>query len=285
MPLLKIILGPTAVGKTDFSIDLAEQYGCPIVSCDSRQIFKGMPIGTAQPTPEQLSRVRHYFIACKSPDEYYTAGLYEIEALELLCELFKTYDTVVMTGGSGLYIDALCNGLDDFPPADQELRAQLMSRLEKEGIAALRQDLKLLDPESYASIDIANTQRVIRALEVTISTGRKFSSYKTGPAKKRPFDIEKICLTRPREELYDRINRRVDIMLEQGLIDEVRSLDSYRDMPALRTVGYKEIFDYLDGKTDLEEAVRLIKRNTRHYAKRQMTYWGRDREISYLTLT
>ena len=285
MPLLKIILGPTAVGKTDFSINLAGQYGCPVVSCDSRQIFRGMPIGTAQPSPEQLAEVRHYFIACKSPDEYYTAGLYEIEALELLEELFKTHDTLIMTGGSGLYVDALCNGLDDFPPADQELRSRLMERLESEGIASLRQDLKLLDPESYGTIDIANTQRVIRALEVTISTGRKFSSYKTGPVKKRPFDIEKICLTRPREELYERINRRVDIMLEQGLVDEVRSLEAYRDKPALRTVGYKEIFDYLDGKTDLEEAVRLIKRNTRHYAKRQMTYWGRDKSISYLTLT
>ena len=284
MPLLKVLLGPTAVGKTDFCIGLARQHGCPIVSCDSRQMFRGMPVGTAQPSPEQLSTVRHYFIACKSPDEYYTAGLYEIEALALLDELFKTYDTIVMTGGSGLYADALCNGLDDFPPADLTLRSELMEKLGKEGIASLREDLKLLDPESYASIDTANTQRVVRALEVTISTGRKFSSFKTGHARKRPFDIEKICLTRPRDVLYERINRRVELMLRQGLIDEVRSLAPYRDMPALRTVGYREIFDYLDGKTDLEEAARLIKRNTRHYAKRQMTYWGRDKSISYLAM-
>lgn len=285
MPKLKIVLGPTAVGKTDYSIALARQYGSPVVSCDSRQIFKGMAIGTAQPTSEQLDIVKHYFIACKDPDEYYTAGLYEIEALKLLEELFKEHDVVVMTGGSGLYVDALCNGLDNFPEADLELRAELMRRLEEEGIASLRNQLRVLDPQSYESIDIANTQRVIRALEVTISTGKRFSSFKTNSVRKRDFEIEKICLTRPREELYERINKRVDRMVEDGLLEEVRSLERYRTMGALNTVGYKEIFDYFDGTTDLDEALRLIKRNTRHYAKRQMSYWARDKEISYLALT
>jgi len=285
MPKLKIVLGPTAVGKTDYSIALARQYESPVVSCDSRQIFKGMAIGTAQPTSEQLDIVKHYFIACKDPDEYYTAGLYEIEALKLLEELFKEHDVVVMTGGSGLYVDALCNGLDNFPEADLELRAELMRRLEEEGIASLRNQLRVLDPQSYESIDIANTQRVIRALEVTISTGKRFSSFKTNSVRKRDFEIEKICLTRPREELYERINKRVDRMVEDGLLEEVRSLERYRTMGALNTVGYKEIFDYFDGTTDLDEALRLIKRNTRHYAKRQMSYWARDKEISYLALT
>jgi len=284
MSILKIVLGPTAVGKTDYCIALARQYGCPIVSCDSRQIFKGMPIGTAQPSAEQLSAVRHYFIASKNPDEYYTAGLYEIDALNLLNELFRKFDVVVMTGGSGLYSDAVCRGLDDFPAADLEVREELARQLKEEGMASLRNKLRILDPESYETIDVANTQRVIRALEVTIATGRKFSSFKTNTAKKRDFEIDKICLTRPREELYDRINSRVDKMMEDGLVAEVESLGRYRSMPALNTVGYKEIFDMLDGKTDETEAVRLIKRNTRHYAKRQMSYWARDKEISYLTL-
>lgn len=285
MPLLKIVLGPTAVGKTDYAISLAREYGSPVVSCDSRQIFRGMPVGTAQPSAEQLAAVRHYFIACKDVTDIYTAGLYELEALALLEELFKEHGTVVMCGGSGLYIDALCDGLDDFPPADQELRAFLTERAEKEGIAPMRQELARLDPESYATIDIANTQRVIRALEVTIATGRKFSSFKTSPSKKRSFDIEKIGLSRPREELYDRINRRVDLMMEQGLVEEARALLPYRNAPALNTVGYRELFDYFDGKIALEEAVRLIKRNTRHYAKRQMTWWARDSRIQWRSVS
>lgn len=284
MPTLKVILGPTAVGKTDYSIDLALKSGCPIVSCDSRQIFRGMAIGTAQPSPEQLQKVRHYFIACRNPDEHYTAGLYEIEALHLLEELFKKYDTVIMAGGSGLYVDALCNGLDNFPKADLELRGKLSARLREEGLPSLRRELQILDPESYGTIDIANPQRVIRALEVTISTGKKFSEFKTNPARKRSFDIEKYCLTRPREELYARIDARVDAMFEAGLVEEVSSLIPYRNMPALNTVGYREVFSYLDGETDIKEVLRLIKRNTRHYAKRQMTYWARDHQIEYVTL-
>lgn len=281
---LTIILGPTGVGKTDYSIELAKEYGSPIINCDSRQIYKEMNIGTASPTAEQLGQVRHYFIHTHSVTRYYTAGLYELEAMALLEELFKEHDRLVMAGGSGMYIDALCNGLDDFPPADLQLRNSLMERLEKEGIESLRNELKLLDKVSYDTIDIANPQRVVRALEVTLQTGRKFSDWKSAPKKKRPFAIRKIGLNRKRDELYDRINRRVDIMMEEGLLAEVESLVQYRDLPALKTVGYREIFEYMEGKHSLETAVELIKRNSRHYAKKQLTYWGRDKEIEWLEM-
>lgn len=275
---LILIFGPTAVGKTDYSIEMAKEYGSPVISCDSRQIFKEMKIGTAPPSEEQLRQVKHYFIFSHSVTDYYTAGKYELEALALLEELFKTHDHLVMSGGSGLYIDALCNGLDDFPEADQTLRAELMRRLLEEGIESLRMELKMLDPESYESIDLANHQRIVRALEVTLMTGRKFSSFKTQVRKQRPFRIRKIYLDREREELYDRINRRVDIMMADGLLAEAESLLCYRHMPALNTVGYKELFAYFDGNVSLEEAVELIKRNSRRYAKRQQTWWRKEEE-------
>lgn len=278
---LTIILGPTGVGKTDYSLELAKEYGSPIINCDSRQIFTEMRIGTAPPSPEQLACVKHYFIFSNSVQEFYTAGRYELEALALLEELFKKHDRLVMVGGSGMYIDALCNGLDDFPQADQQLRASLMERLGQEGLESLRSQLKLIDNESYQTIDIANPQRVVRALEVTLQTGRKFSDWKSAPKKARPFEIKKIGLIRNRAELYDRINKRVDLMMADGLLEEVRSLLPYRNMPALKTVGYKELFDYIDGLTNLETAVDLIKRNSRRYAKRQLTYWGRDEEIRW----
>lgn len=284
MSELIIVLGPTAVGKTDYSIGLAQEYGSPIVSCDSRQIYKEMKIGTAPPSAEQLALVRHYFIASHSVTQPYTAGKYELEALALLDELFKTHDTIVMAGGSGLYIDALCEGLDAFPDIDPSIRENLMLRLEKEGLESLRFDLKLLDPVTFNTIDTANRQRVVRALEVCIGTGRPFSSYKTSAARKRPFSIRKVGLTRDRAELYDRIDRRVDLMMEAGLEDEVRSLIRHRDLPALNTVGYREMFGYIDGEYPLEEAVRLIKRNTRHYAKKQLSYWGRDLSIEWKIL-
>lgn len=285
MAELVIVLGPTAVGKTDYSIDLALRYASPVISCDSRQIYREMKIGTASPSDEQLARVRHYFIGTRSvTDPLYTAGRYELDALALLEGLFREHDTLVMAGGSGLYIDALCDGLDDFPDVDPSIRASLMERLEKEGLEALRFELRRLDPETFESIDTANRQRVVRALEVCIGTGRPFSSFKTSAGKTRPFTIRKIGLTRPRQELYDRINRRVDLMMEAGLEAEARSLLQYRDLPALNTVGYRELFGYFDGKYPLEEAVRLIKRNTRHYAKKQLTYWGRDDSIEWLTL-
>ncbi len=284
MRRIVILLGPTAVGKTDYSIELAQHFDSPIISCDSRQLFRQMSIGTAVPSPEQLSRVKHYFIHSHSVEQYYTAGKYEVEVLVLVEELFRSHETLIMTGGSGLYIDAFCKGLDDFPKVDHELRQSLTARLKKGELESLQMELKILDHESYNSIDISNGQRVIRALEVTIGTGRKFSSFKTGRTRKRDFEIVKIGLTRPREVLYDRIDRRVDMMIEAGLVEEVQSLVQYRNMPALNTVGYKEIFDYLDGNHSLEEAVRLIKRNTRHYAKRQLTYWGRDEEIKWLEI-
>ncbi|MBO4692510.1 MAG: tRNA (adenosine(37)-N6)-dimethylallyltransferase MiaA [Bacteroidales bacterium] len=291
---LTIILGPTAVGKTDYAIKLAKEIGSPILNCDSRQIFKELTIGTAVPSKEQLKEVKHYFIQTNSITEHYTAGKYELEALALLEELFKEQNRIVMCGGSGLYIDAVCNGLDAFPEADLKLRHTLNNRLKEEGLESLRYELKQLDPESYAALDIANPQRIVRALEVTLQTGKKFSEWKSG-AKERPFDIEKIGLTMDREKLYGRINQRVDKMMSEGLLDEVKSLDHFRyvngelkadleHIPSLRTVGYRELFDYLDGKTDLESAVEAIKMNTRRYAKRQVSYWGRDKSIRWITL-
>lgn len=304
MKKLLIILGPTAVGKTDYSIDVALRYGSPVISCDSRQIYKEMTIGTAVPSAGQLSAVQHYFIHSHTVTELYTAGKYELEALELINRLFEEgHETLVMAGGSGFYVDALVNGLDDFPAADLQLRDELMRRLQEEGVEALRLELKSLDPESYAAIDIANGQRVVRALEVCLMTGKPFSSFKSATKKKRDFEIEKIGLTRPREVLYDRINRRVHQMIDEGLVEEVRSLTQYRDLAALQTVGYKEIFDWFDyqeGKvsaeewtptspgdgpvTTLDRAIELIQRNTRRYAKRQLSYWGRDKDIRWIEI-
>lgn len=301
---LIIILGPTAVGKTDYSIETALRYGSPVISCDSRQIYKEMTIGTAVPDASQLAAVKHYFIHSHTVAELYTAGKYELEALDLINRLFEEgHETLVMAGGSGFYIDALVNGLDDFPSADLQLRSELTSRLETEGVEALRMELKTLDPESYASIDIANGQRVVRALEVCLMTGKPFSSFKTSSRKSRDFEVEKIGLTRPRDVLYDRINRRVLQMVDDGLVEEVRSLVQYRDLAALKTVGYKEIFDWFDYEaglvsadgfgpttsgdgpvTSLDRAVELIQRNTRRYAKRQLSYWGRDKEIRWMEL-
>ena len=301
---LIIILGPTAVGKTDYSIEMALEYGSPIISCDSRQIYREMSIGTAVPSAEQLAAVRHYFIHSHTVTELYTAGKYEVEALDLINRLFEQgHETLVMAGGSGFYVDALVNGLDDFPSADLQLRDELMRRLKEEGVEELRLELKALDPESYETIDIANGQRVVRALEVCLMTGKPFSSFKTAEKKARDFEIEKVGLTRSREVLYDRINRRVLQMIDQGLVDEVRSVEKYRDLAALQTVGYKEIFDWFDYQnglvstegwgptspgdgpvTSLDRAVELIQRNTRHYAKRQLSYWKRDKDIKWLEL-
>ena len=301
---LIIILGPTAVGKTDYSIEMAFEYDSPIISCDSRQIYKEMTIGTAVPSAGQLAAVQHYFIHSHTVTELYTAGKYEVEALELINRLFEDgHETLVMAGGSGFYVDALVNGLDDFPSADLQLRDELMRRLSEEGGESLRMELKSLDPESYATIDIANGQRVVRALEVCLMTGKPFSSFKTAAKKPRDFEIEKIGLTRPREVLYDRIDRRVIQMIDDGLVEEVRSLEKYRELAALKTVGYKEIFDWFDYQnglvstegwgpttpgdgpvTSLDRAVELIQRNTRHYAKRQLSYWKRDKDIKWIEL-
>ena len=290
--------------RSDYSIETALKYDSPVISCDSRQIYKEMTIGTAVPSAEQLSAVQHYFIHSHSVEQLYTAGRYEVEALELINRLFEEgHQTLVMAGGSGFYVDALVDGLDDFPAADIKLRNELMARLKEEGVESLRLELKGLDPESYASIDIANGQRVVRALEVCLMTGKPFSSFKTNSTKKRDFDIEKIGLVRPRDVLYDRINRRVVQMIDDGLVEEVRSLVQFRELAALKTVGYKEIFDWFDWQdglvsaegwgpttpgdgpvTSLERAVELIQRNTRHYAKRQLSYWGRDKSIRWMEI-
>lgn len=281
---LVIILGPTAVGKTEFSVRKALEYGSPIISCDSRQIYKEMSIGTAVPDKEQLARVKHYFIQTIPVTQAYTAGDYERDALSLIDTLFEEgHDTLVMTGGSMFYIDAVCEGLDDLPDGDPQLRKALWERVDSEGLESLLKELETKDPLTYSRIDKKNSQRVVRALEVCLVSGRPLSSFKSG-GKKRDFEIEKIGLTRPRDELYSRIDKRVLSMIDAGLEDEVRSLLPYRDLQALQTVGYKEMFDYLDRKIPLEEAIRLIQRNTRHYAKKQMTWWRRDSTVHWTEL-
>lgn len=284
---LIIVLGPTAVGKTDYSIDLALKHGSPVISCDSRQIYREMTIGTAVPSKEQLEAVRHYFIQTKSVTDYFTAGKYELEALDLISDLFsKGHDTLVMTGGSMFYIDAVCNGIPDVPEADPELRARLTERIKREGALSVAEDLKELDPEAYRSIDRSNGMRVLRAMEVCLGTGKPFSSFARTQPRKRDFEIEKIGLARTREELYRRIDARVDQMFQQGLIEEVRSLKQFRNLTALNTVGYKEVFNYLDNPetVSLDQTVSLVKQDTRHYAKRQLTWWRRDGDIRWINL-
>lgn len=283
---LLIILGPTAVGKTDYSISKALEYGSPVISCDSRQIFMNMSIGTAVPSASQLAAVKHYFIQTVPVTQAYTAGDYELDAVALAERLFEEgHETLVMTGGSMFYIDTVCNGLDNLPDGDPGLRAELWKRLGEEGVETLAEELRSKDPLTYSQIDIRNSQRVIRALEVCIVSGRPFSSFKTGGRRSRSFQIEKVGLTRPREELYSRIDRRVLNMMDEGLVEEARSLLPYRNCQALQTVGYKEVFEYLDNKIPLEEAVRLIQRNTRHYAKKQLTWWRRDPDIKWIDVS
>ena len=282
---VEIILGPTGVGKTDFSIDRALELSSPVISCDSRQIYKEMRIGTAVPSDEQLAKVPHYFIRTVSVSTPYTAGDYERDALDLVERLFaEGHETLVMTGGSMLYVEAFCSGLDDIPEVPLSLREHLMDCLYTEGVEVLAGELKDLDPKTYESIDLSNGRRVVRALEVCLYTGLPFSSFKTGKSKTRDFEIEKVGLSRDREELYSRIDARVLKMVEDGLEEEARALLPYRDLPALRTVGYKEMFDYFDGVTDFDTAVSLIQRNSRHYAKRQLTWWRKDPDIRWIEL-
>ncbi len=280
---LEIILGPTAVGKTDYSIRRALECDSPVISCDSRQIFRELKIGTAVPSDEQLSAVKHYFIRTISVTTPYTAGIYEQEALSLIERLFaEGHETLVVTGGSMMYIDALCYGLDDFPEVPLQLRQHLMECLESEGVEVLAEQLKEMDPESWEELDLSNGRRVVRALEVCLYTGKPFSSFKSRTFRERNFEIVKIGLERPREELYERINARVLKMMEDGLEEEARRMLPYRDLSALQTVGYKELFDYFDGRIPLEEAVRRIQADTRHYAKRQLTWWRRDSSIRWI---
>lgn len=280
-----IVLGPTAVGKTDYAIALARKYSSPVISCDSRQLYKEMRIGTAVPEREQLDAVRHYFIQDRSVTEALSAGQYEAEALGLVSRLFSDgHDTLVMSGGSMFYVDAFCKGLSEMPQTDPALRRELSRRLAAEGVGSLAGELKELDPETWGSIDLSNGARVLRALEVRLSTGRSFASFRMAEPKHRDFDIEKVGLFRPMEELYGRICRRVDKMVADGLIDEVRSLVGYRDLTALQTVGYREVFDYLDhpGTLSLSQTISSICTHTRQYAKRQLTWWRRDGDIRWL---
>ena len=278
---LIVIVGPTGSGKTDLSIRLAQHYGAPIISTDSRQVYRGMPIGTAQPTEEEQALVEHHFIASRDVEDELSCGQYEVEALACLERLYAKHDVVIAVGGSGLYVKALCEGMDDLPEVDPALRERLNKRLTEEGVDALAEELRTLDPAHYAVMDRKNPQRVVRALEVSLQTGRPYSEFRTGERRKRSFEVIKIGVTMPREELYERINRRVGMMLDAGLEEEALRMLPHRELNALRTVGYREMFDYFDGKCTLAEAADMIRRNTRHYAKRQLTWFGRDKEIEW----
>ena len=280
---LVVLVGPTAVGKTDLSISIAKVLEAPIVSSDSRQIYREMNIGTAVPDKQQLAAVPHYFIESRSIFEPYTAGMYEVDAINTIDQLFEKHHFVVLTGGSGLYIDAVCLGIDAIPATNPETREMLKLRLKNEGLTSLSDWLKRLDEESYNTVDINNPQRVIRALEVCIISGIPYSSLRKNFEKTRNFKIIKVGLQRDREELYARINLRVDLMMEQGLLDEAKKLYPNRHLNALQTVGYRELFDYFDGKITLEEAVELIKRNSRRYAKRQITWFNRYDDIAWFS--
>lgn len=282
---LIVIVGPTGSGKTDLSIRLALHYRAPILSTDSRQVYRSMPIGTAQPTEEQLNTVEHHFIASHDIEDKLSCGEYEVQALACLEKLFAQHDDVVAVGGSGLYVRALCEGMDELPQADEALRRELERRLADEGIGALAAQLRELDPRYYEEVDRSNPARVVRALEVCLQTGRPYSAQRTGVRRERPFRIIKIGVNLPREVLYDRINRRVDAMVAEGLEAEARRLYPHRELNALQTVGYREFFDCFDGRVTRDEAVELIKRNTRRYAKRQLTWFRRDPEIRWFSPT
>lgn len=278
---LIVVVGPTGSGKTALAITLAQHYCAPIISTDSRQFFRGMAIGTAQPTAEELAAAQHYFIADREVEDDNNCGRYETEALELLDRLFEQHEYVVAVGGSGLYIQALCDGMDNLPEADNEVRDELQRRLNSEGLEALVAQLRELDPEYTDVVDTQNPARVMRALEVCIATGKPYSEQRSGERKERPFNIVKIGTDMPREVLYERINRRVDMMVAEGLVEEARRLYPKRHLNALQTVGYRELFDHFDGKCSMEEAIELIKRNSRRYAKRQMTWFRRDESIGW----
>lgn len=278
---LIVLIGPTGVGKTDLSIKIAEKYGSPIISADSRQLYSDLKIGTAAPTEEYLKRVKHYFVGTLKLTDYYSAAQYESEVISLLEDLFKSNNTILLTGGSMMYIDAICKGIDDIPTVDSETRLMMMEKYEKEGLDRLCAELKLLDPEYYSTVDLKNPKRVIHALEICYMTGKTYTSFRTGNKKQRPFDIIKIGLCRDREELYERINKRVDIMIKEGLVDEVKSVYEYRNLNSLNTVGYKEIIQYLEGKCTLEFAIEKIKQNSRIYSRKQMTWFKRDNDITW----
>jgi tRNA dimethylallyltransferase len=281
MNTLIVVTGPTAVGKTALTIEIAKHYGIPIINADSRQIYQELKIGTASPTAEQMQQVKHYFVGTKSITDYYNASMYEQEVVQLLEKLFVDSPIQLLSGGSMMYIDAVCNGIDDIPTVRDDIRNEMKRRYQEEGLDALCEDLRRLDPEHYEVVDRQNHRRVIHALEICYQTGKTYTSFRTQKRKERPFQIVKIGLTRDRQELYDRINQRVDTMMSEGLLDEVRSVSAYRSTNALNTVGYKELFDYIDGRWPLEEAVERIKGNTRRYARKQLTWYKRDEQVTW----
>jgi tRNA dimethylallyltransferase len=279
--ILIVLLGPTGVGKTDISISLASRLNCEIISADSRQFFSEMKIGTAVPSEDQLSTINHHFVRFKSVEDYYSSSLFERDVINLLPTLFSRNNFVLMSGGSGMYIDAVCNGIDDIPDVDPEVREKYIIRYKEEGIEGLRAALKILDPDHYAKVDLKNHKRIIRALEICETAGRPYSSFLKKNKREREFGIIKIGLERTREDLYNRINLRVDEMIETGLEEEARHLQKYRNLNAMNCVGYREFFDYFDGIISRDKAIELIKRNSRRYAKRQLTWWGKDKEIKW----
>lgn len=279
---LVLLLGPTGVGKTELSLRVAEHYGSPILNCDSRQVFRSIPIGTAAPTAEELARVKHYFIATRDLQDDYNAGQYERDALELLEQLFLTHDVVVMTGGSMLYADAVCNGLDDLPAVPEAIRTEVTKQYKAQGLAWLQEEVQRLDPAYWEIVDQSNPARLAHCVELSLATGKPYSTLRTNTRKERPFRILKIALERPREQLYERINTRVTQMMEAGLLEEAKAVYPLRHLNSLQTVGYRELFGYLDGEYDLQRAVELIRQNTRHYAKRQMTWFRRDKDIHWI---
>ena len=279
MKTLVVILGPTGVGKTDKTIEIAERLHVPVINADSRQIFKEIPIGSAAPTAEQQRRVKHYFVGNHSIHDYYSAAQYESDVMKLLEEQFRHSDYALLSGGSMMYIDAVCKGLDDIPTVDDDTRNLFKHRLEEEGLEPLLEELKALDPEHYAIVDHNNPRRIVHALEICHMTGKTFTSFRKGTKKVRPFNIIKVGLDRPREEMYERINLRVEKMVEDGLEEEARSVYKYRSLNSLNTVGFKEMFQYFDGEIDFTEAVRRIQSNTRRYMRKQVTWFRHDPDI------
>lgn len=281
MKTLVVLLGPTGVGKTALSLALAERLGSPILSADSRQLYSEIPIGTAAPTKEEQQRVKHYFIGTHQLNDYYSAAQYEMDVMNLTEELFKTHETLLLTGGSMMYIDAVCKGIDDIPTVDDITRRTLLNRYETEGLEPLVSELRLLDPEYYNIVDLKNPKRVIHALEICYMTGRTYTSFRTQTTKVRPFRIIKIGLQRDREDLYERINCRVDQMVKNGLVAEARRVYPYRHLNSLNTVGYKELFAHFDGACTLEFAIEKIKQNSRIYSRKQTTWYRRDKDIHW----
>lgn len=280
-PTLIVLIGPTGIGKTDLSLNIAEHYNTEIISADSRQLYADLKIGTAAPTPEQLARVKHHFVGTLQLTDYYSAAQYEAEVMKKLDELFKRHNVIVLTGGSMMYVDAVCKGIDDIPTVDEETRKTLMQHYENVGLERLCAELKILDPGYYDIVDKKNPKRVIHALEICYMTGQTYTSFRTSQTKERPFNIIKVGLRREREELYARINKRVDIMMEDGLLEEAKSVYQYKDLNSLNTVGYKEMFKYLDGEWELPFAIEKIKQNSRIYSRKQVTWFKRDTDITW----